>query len=86
MNQATTTCAYSVPLNRLGAAPGNNENWNFASSNCQTISQTDASSTIATTGGFTYGDIVISVMLFLIFAAVLYSFLWSSVNHVRIKQ
>lgn len=84
---ATTTCIYGTDLKwngaalvRLNSTDPKYTTFQFSSSTCITITSSDASSSPSVVAGFTYGDIVNSVFLFLIFAVVLYNFFWNSIK------
>lgn len=77
MINATTTCQYLSPKLYDGADPGSYEDiWNFASSSCATIQDTAPD----IYNGFTYGEIVGTTFLFLIFMVLVYSFYWNSTH------
>lgn len=62
---STTTCQFSVPLRYDGTTPEQYvSSFQYAQSVC--VTEYSASSTILTSFGFTYGEIVISFFLFLV--------------------
>jgi hypothetical protein len=85
MNYATTTCQYGSPVDFNGDTPAASSTpFAFSSSTCNTEYSTSTFPSVA--NGFTYGEIVISVLALLIFATVLYAFFWGwTVGH-KIKQ
>lgn len=96
----TTNCVYSLPLNYIGDLPTTpEENWNFSSSTCVTISPTSSpamgfnpTTTIATTsdiqlyGFFSAGDVMIIFLLFCIVCIQLFSLLASALMGINIKK
>ena len=91
MMNSTTTCSYSNPLlldkGALKIPAGNDSGaFQFGSSTCLTLYGQSTSTDPSYYNGFTYGEVVISVLLLLITVAALYSFFWFSVKGVRIKQ
>jgi hypothetical protein len=75
---STTTCHFYNPVNLGG------NSWSFGSSTCQTAYLNNTSTEIIAKNGFSYGEIVNSVFLFLILMVALYSFLWFSLNRLKI--
>ena len=75
---ATTTCSYFNKVNANTAPPTLLQNWSFASSTCYTDYEFSASIEVATgslpsiANGFTYGETVLSVFVFLIFVIILW--------------
>ena len=68
-------------------SPPNGAAFQFASTTCQTIYAPANSSTAPLyAGGFTYGEIVVSVLLFVAVVWSLYAFLWLTTKGVRIRQ
>jgi len=68
MQTATTTCTFSAPVNLDGVlAP----DYEYSVSTC--VTTTNASSTVYAHGGFTYGEILISFFLLLIFSLLFFS-------------
>lgn len=91
MTNATTTCSYSNPLvldkGALKVPAGNDSGaFQFGSSTCMTVYGQSTSTDPSYYNGFTYGEIVISVLLLLITIAALYSLFWFSVKGVKIRQ
>jgi hypothetical protein len=91
MTDSTTTCSYSNPLllnkGALKVPAGNDSGaFQFGSSTCLTLYGQNTSTDPSYYNGFTYGEIVISVLLLLITVAALYSFFWFSVRGLRIRQ
>ncbi len=91
MVNSTTTCSYANPLvltkGALNPASGNDSGaFQFGSSTCTTLYAQSTSTNPSYYNGFTYGEIVISVLLLLITVATLYSFFWFSVKGVKIRQ
>jgi len=85
MNYATTTCQFGAPVDYSGATPtASSTPFAFSSSTCNVEYSSSTFPSVA--NGFTYGEVVISVLLFLIFAVVIYSFFWSWVVGVKLKK
>jgi hypothetical protein len=85
MNYATTTCQYGAPVDYSGATPtASSTPFAFSSSTCNIEYSTSTFQSVA--NGFTYGEIVISVLVLMIFVVVAYSFFWSWVVGNKIKQ
>jgi len=78
----TTTCTHSNPQIFDGSAPTNTDQFfAFASSTC-----TPELSATSTTDGFTNGELINSVFLFLIFSLLAFWFLTSEVIRYKIKN
>jgi len=58
----------------------------FGSSTCLTLYGQSTSTDSSYYGGFTYGEIVISVFLLISMVAILYSFFWFSVKGIKLRQ
>jgi hypothetical protein len=91
MTNSTTTCSYSNSLvldkGALKIPAGNDSGaFQFGSSTCVTLYGESTSTDPSYYNGFTYGEIVISVLLLLITVVALYSFFWLSVKGVKIRQ
>jgi len=91
MMNSTTTCTQLNPLvlhdGVLNAPTGSDSGaFQFGSSTCFTVYGQSTSTDPSYYNGFTYGEIVISVLLLLITVAALYSFFWFSVKGVKIRQ
>jgi len=92
MTDSTTTCTYSNPLVighgvlRNATSGDDKVPFEFGSSTCATLYGINTSTDPSYYNGFTYGEIVISVLVLLITVAVFYSFFWFSVRGVKIKQ
>jgi len=73
---ATTTCTLSNPVDFQGNAPtAITDVWNFDTQSCNSSYDT-TSSTVSVSSGFTYGELVISWLLFIFLIAFLYNFLY----------
>jgi len=83
---STSTCSFSAPLDYTGSAPtAITDVWNYSVESC-TIVTDDSTSTsgISTTGGFTYGELVISCFLFFLLVVTSYGFLYRWVRGHKI--
>ena len=91
----TESCRYFAPRKADGNVAGNGDNWNFASSSCVFSGVLDTSSTQQLTisssslpsvaNGFTHGEVVITVFLFLIFITLVYRFVFEWVHGIRVR-
>jgi len=72
-------CSYSQPVE---ISAGSSTGVSFASSTCSVSSST----AIRAAGGFTYGEIVISVFLFLIFLTTAYQFIFNWTRGIKIGK
>jgi hypothetical protein len=82
---ATTTCNFSNPVLFDGSVPSSTSDiFNFASSSC--VEETASSTDQLFSGGFSYGEIVISVFLLISCVALLYAFLYFSILGIKIKS
>jgi len=96
MFQATTTCVYSTPMSidvGGGLIPPmtKNANFQFASSSCTTsyqdISLDIASSSLPSVyNGFSYGEIIISLFMFMIFMVGIFSLFWFGIIKPHIHR
>jgi ABC-type uncharacterized transport system permease subunit len=77
MQNATTTCEYEY---------NDSSTPQIASSQCYTVYGKSTSTDPSISNGFTYGEIVISVLLFLVVVAVIYAFTWFTTAGVKIRQ
>jgi hypothetical protein len=81
------TCSFSNPIN-LGV-----DSWAFASSTCDGILETSSSVSLSVSSsslpsvanGFTHGEIVDSVFLFLIFITLIYRFVFEWIHGIRVR-
>jgi len=84
MPTATTTCSFSVPKLYNGATPTSTaQHWNYGSSTCSLA--ISSSTQVSVVNGFTYGEIVITVLLFLIFCSQFFWPLWGWIRGIKIK-
>ena len=83
MTGATTTCEYYNPV-EIGTTSVRTTQ--FGSSTCYTLADVGSSSQPYVAGGFTYGEMVVSVLLFVGVVAGLYAFLWFTTHGVKIRQ
>lgn len=83
---STSTCSFSAPLDYQGNAPAlPTDIWNFSAESCTTITDNGTSTSgISTTGGFTYGELVISMFLFFLLVVTSYTFLYRWVRGHKI--
>jgi len=74
-------CTHTAPVE---VASGS---WAFSQTDCYATATTTTSSTaIATLNGFTYGDIIISALVFFTFSIVLYGSFHLWLRGIKIKQ
>lgn len=88
MRISTTTCSFFNPVELTSGEGGDYE---FASSTCETITTGEATITSSSTNplvynGFTYGDIIISTFLFLIFMVGIFSAFWFGILKPHIHK
>lgn len=57
----------------------------YASTTCEITGDTSGTIT-SVAGGFTYGEIVTTVLLFLIFISVTYSFFYITIRKLNVRQ
>jgi len=88
---STIICSYINPVwKSTSTIDGEAANFQFGSSTCE-YQQPEVQLTISSSvfpsvsGGFTYGEVVNSVLLFLIFATTFYALIYFSVNFFKIK-
>ena len=82
MNE-TWECSYSNPV-KIGDESAYTTA--FASSTCVVSTPAAATSTVATNAGFTYGELVQSFFLFLIFLVVSYQFIFNWTHGIKIGK
>lgn len=95
---ASLICSYSRPVPYPGIANPTlpTHHWNFASSSCVFVGnvsttaeavnvQLGSSTFPIVANGFTYGELVIGVFAFLIWATLLFSMIWAFVMRIRVK-
>lgn len=96
-NIATTSCVFSNPRPWPGFATPTlpTHQWNYTNQICLTEYQEatttatisiSSSSMPAIASGFTYGEIVNSVWLFLSFVAIAYAFFYFSIAGIKVKK
>lgn len=94
MLNSTTTCTYGTPLYwnnsqssllPLDADLKDGYSFQFSNATCTTIYANSTSTDISVYNGFSYGDIVNSLFLFLIATAIIYGFIWFSINKIKVK-
>jgi len=93
MTSSTTTCKFDAPLYwdkarglvppDAGLSTGNA--FQYSNATCTTIYDTSSSSQPYVAGGFTYGEVVVSVLIFAALVAGLYAFLWFSTKGIKVK-
>ena len=83
-NIQNTTCQYTDPLTYDGDPPTNHSDaWQYSSSTCETINSATSTDVYM---GFTHGEIVITVFVFLIFIFMLYFRIFEKVSSLMIKK
>jgi len=81
----TTTCLYFNPVN-LKPEFDKEADYEFTQSVCNTIEPISSSTTAGIYNGFTQGEIIISLFLFFIFTAGIFSVFWFGVIKPHIHR
>jgi len=82
---STTTCAFTNPVLYDGSSvSSSSENFAFNTLTCSTEYATSSGQIYA--GGFSYGELIISVLLFFTLMTVAYSFFFSWVRGVKVRS
>ena len=82
----TTTCLYFNPVNLKPEFDGEQADYEFTQSVCNTTKPISSSTTAGIYNGFTQGEIIISLFLFFIFMAGIFSVFWFGVLKPHIHR
>lgn len=82
---ATTSCAFSTPLDYQGNAPTTiTDVWSYSNLTCNTEYAT-SSVPVETINGFTHGELVNSYLLLGILILAAYLFVYFGINGIKLK-
>lgn len=79
---STTSCSFYNPQ-EIGTS--SSKTTQFASTTCSTSYGYSTSTNQSIYNGFTYGDVVISVFLFLLFSVSIYSFFYFKIKGFKVR-